>query len=130
MWLAISSKRLFKVFLSSIPLILPTNDKKSDTIMSEYDGAPSGRYPISCFACNGCDFRSILLISILPLSGSKKPVNIFIVVDFPAPFGPKNPTTSPRFTAKSILSTATKFPNDFFRLFASISFVDKTLYPY
>ena len=84
----------------------PINDKKSATIISEYDGAPSGRYPMYSFALNGSDLILILLIKISPLSGSKKPVSIFIVVDFPAPFGPRKPTTSPLDTDKSILSTA------------------------
>ena len=92
--------------LSFNPLIFPINDKKSATIISEYDGAPSGRYPMYSFAFNGSDLRLILLIKISPLSGSKKPVSIFIVVDFPAPFGPRKPTTSPLETDKSILSTA------------------------
>ena len=30
-----------------------------------------------------------------PLSGSKKPSKIFIVVDYPAPFEPSNPYISP-----------------------------------
>ena len=34
------------------------------------------------------------------------PVIIFIVVDFPAPFGPRNPRISPSPTVKLILSTA------------------------
>ena len=33
-------------------------------------------------------------------------MSIFIVVDLPAPFGPKKPTTSPEFTWKEILLSA------------------------
>src|SRR5690606_15671021 len=35
----------------------------------------------------------------------------FIVVDLPAPFGPRKPRTSPRRTSKLIVSTAVKGPN-------------------
>ena len=31
----------------------------------------------------------------LPASGSRKPVSIFMVVDLPAPLGPRKPSTSP-----------------------------------
>ena len=39
------------------------------------------------------------------------PVSIRIVVDLPAPFGPRNPRTSPLFTSKDIPFTATAGPN-------------------
>ena len=45
----------------------------------------------------------------------KNPVAIFIVVDLPAPFGPRNPTTSPRATLKLTSSTAVIVPNCFVR---------------
>ena len=101
-----------------------TNVRNSKTFISEYEGAPSGKYPINSLAFNGSDFKSILFIKMSPLSGSRKPVSIFIVVDFPAPFGPRKPTTSPLCTLKLILSTATNSPNDFFKFFASTSFED------
>ena len=44
--------------------------------------------------------------STFPLVGVKIPVIIFIVVDFPAPFEPIYPTTSPSSISKFILSTA------------------------
>ena len=43
---------------------------------------------------------------ISPFVGYKIPVNIFIVVDLPAPFGPINATVSPSSTLKEILLTA------------------------
>lgn len=52
-------------------------------------------------------FISITLI--VPLSGYKIPVNIFIVVDFPAPLGPINAKISPLSTVKLILLTAFTF---------------------
>ena len=41
-----------------------------------------------------------------PCEGWIKVVRSLIVVDFPAPFGPKKPKTSPLFTDIEILSTA------------------------
>ncbi len=43
----------------------------------------------------------------VPAEGARKPVIIFIVVDLPAPFGPRKPSTSPRATVKLTSSTAT-----------------------
>src|SRR3546814_14403403 len=48
-----------------------------------------------------------------PAVGRRKPVIIFIVVDLPAPFGPRNPSTSPRATVSDTRSTALMEPNDF-----------------
>src|SRR5947207_4696062 len=45
---------------------------------------------------------------------------IFIVVDFPAPLGPKNPTISPFPTDMEIPSTARCAPYNFVRFFTSI----------
>src|SRR6516162_8735595 len=46
----------------------------------------------------------------VPLVGARKPVIIFIVVDLPAPFGPRKPSTSPRGTVKEMSSTAFSGP--------------------
>src|SRR5512137_175855 len=48
-----------------------------------------------------------------PEVGVSRPQSMRIVVDFPAPFGPRKPKISPRRTPKLILSTATKSPNFF-----------------
>src|ERR1700680_157408 len=47
----------------------------------------------------------------LPEVGLRRPHRIRIVVDLPAPFGPRKPKISPRFTSSETLSTATKSPN-------------------
>ena len=47
----------------------------------------------------------------VPDVGARKPVIIFMVVDLPAPLGPRKPSTSPRPTAKETSSTATIGPN-------------------
>src|SRR5258707_14167019 len=49
-------------------------------------------------------------IPAVPAVGARKPVAIFIVVDLPAPFGPRKPRTSPRSTRKLIPSTAFSGP--------------------
>src|SRR5262245_59122066 len=45
-----------------------------------------------------------------PLVGVRKQVSIFMVVDLPAPFGPRKPRTSPALTSKSMRSTARARP--------------------
>ena len=55
-----------------------------------------------------------------PLVGGRKPVTTRMVVDFPAPLGPRNPRTSPLFTVKERSSTAFLCPNCFVRLVTSI----------
>src|ERR1700704_3401640 len=52
----------------------------------------------------------------VPAVGARNPVIIFIVVDLPAPFGPRNPNTSPAGTLNDTLSTATTGPNFLTRL--------------
>src|SRR5579875_4223258 len=44
----------------------------------------------------------------LPVVGASSPVSILMVVDLPAPFGPRNPKNCPGSTARSIWSTAVK----------------------
>ena len=46
----------------------------------------------------------------VPEVGARKPVIIFIVVDLPAPFGPRKPSTSPGCTLKEMSSTAVSGP--------------------
>ena len=49
-------------------------------------------------------------ITARPASGGKKPATMRIVVDLPAPLGPRNPTISPRRTVKLTLLTASMGP--------------------
>src|SRR4051812_22150414 len=57
----------------------------------------------------------------VPAVGIMKPANIRMVVDLPAPFGPRKPSTSPRATLKLTRSTAVKLPNRFVSPSISIS---------
>src|SRR5688500_3306595 len=50
---------------------------------------------------------------IFPLVGGMKPVIIRMLVDLPAPLGPRNPRTSPRSTVNEMPFTATFGPNVF-----------------
>ena len=56
-----------------------------------------------------------------PSLGDRKPTIIFIVVDFPAPFGPKKPKTSPIFAEKVTLSTTVRGPNCFVKPFIEMA---------
>src|SRR4029077_20678413 len=62
------------------------------------------------FAGIGCVAMSWPQTIAVPLVGARKPVIIFIVVDLPAPFGPRKPSTSPRGTVKEMSSTALSGP--------------------
>src|SRR4051812_27727177 len=55
-----------------------------------------------------------------PADGGMNPVIIRIVVDLSAPFGPRNPRTSPFLTVNDTPSTALMVPNVFFRSLTSI----------
>src|SRR4051812_8110132 len=59
-------------------------------------------------------------IEALPEVGDKNPVSIFIVVDLPAPLGPRKPSTSPRATEKLMSSTARRGPKSLVRCWISI----------
>src|SRR5262245_35757362 len=56
----------------------------------------------------------------LPDVGGKKPVILRMFVDFPAPFGPRKPSTSPRSTEKEMPSTARLAANTFTRFWTLI----------
>src|SRR5215510_13742754 len=51
-----------------------------------------------------------------PEVGGMKPVIMRMVVDLPAPLGPRNPSTSPLPTSNETPSTASFGPNDLLRL--------------
>src|ERR1017187_7303008 len=57
-----------------------------------------------------------------PEVGLSKPQSMRIVVDLPAPFGPRKPKTSPLVTARLSRSTATKSPNRLTRFSTTTEF--------
>jgi hypothetical protein len=71
-------------------------------------------------AASGAVSTSCPQTLIFPEVGARKPVINFMVVDLPAPFGPRNPSTSPGLTANEMSSTASKSPYRFVRLLISI----------
>src|SRR5688500_14534044 len=61
----------------------------------------------------------------LPEVGGRNAVRIFIVVLFPAPFGPRKPTTSPFSTSNEMSFTAVKEPYFLVRCWTLIIGVEK-----
>ena len=74
--------------------------------MSVYKGTLSGRYPINLLASIEFLMMSCPPIFTFPDVGGVNPVITFIVVDFPAPFGPNNPIDSPLEISKLTSITA------------------------
>src|SRR5665213_1142551 len=58
-----------------------------------------------------------------PEVGVSRPQSIRMVVDFPAPLGPRNPKTSPLRTERLMLSTAMKLPKRFTSFSITTEFV-------
>ena len=73
----------------------PAKFKNSDPVSRPKSAMPSGTTPICRFTSTGYVSRSSPRISIRPALGASKPVSILIVVDLPAPLGPKNPKNCP-----------------------------------
>src|SRR5205823_5646324 len=71
---------------------------------------PSGTTPIWRFTSTGFVLRSMPRISMRPEVGASSPVSILMVVDLPAPLGPRKPKNCPGATCKSMPSTATRSP--------------------
>ncbi len=65
----------------------------------------SSRAPTSCSGA-ACSAYRLPLTSTDPDEGRSRPMIIRIVVDLPAPFGPRNPVTIPGSTVKDNASTA------------------------
>src|SRR5437762_3343732 len=67
--------------------------------------------PIDWRTRSGRATTSWPLITAVPDEGRIIAQSMLMVVDLPAPFGPRNPKTSPCRTSKSTPATATKSPN-------------------
>src|SRR5712664_3260860 len=61
-----------------------------------------------------------------PALGGMNPVIMRMVVDLPAPLGPRNPSTSPLSTPKETPSTASFGPKDLLRFSTLIKALSKT----
>ena len=84
--------------------------KYSLTRKSSGRGLFSGIKPICLRAISGYAATLIPQICTLPLVAGISPANMRIVVLFPAPLGPRNPTTSPLPIRKDTLSMAFTAP--------------------
>src|SRR4030042_5038787 len=72
-------------------------------------------YPMDCLICSLCVMMSKSATCPEPPEGEMRPQSIRMVVDFPAPLGPRNPKISPVATVNEIRSTAVKEPKRFSR---------------
>src|SRR5216684_5521216 len=104
-----SEARLAAVSRSS-PYMHPAKFRNSDPVSRPNSAMPSGTTPICRLTSTGCLVRSSPRISIRPELGASNPVSILMVVDFPAPLGPRKPKNCPGATRKSTLSTAINSP--------------------
>ena len=75
-----------------------------------YNGLFSCKNPINFFDSIGCVKTLKSFTEISPESAFIALVILFIKVDFPAPFGPSKPTTSPLSIENETLSKATCSP--------------------
>ena len=78
-------------FPRATPLSSPAKRRYSRGVISGYTGGISGRYPICRLASSGSRSISCPAIRTVPDVADRYPVMIFMVVDLPAPLGPKNP---------------------------------------
>src|SRR5713101_2173263 len=96
--------------LRSSPYILPAKFRYSAPVSRSNSAMPSGTTPIWRFTSMGCSSRSSPSRRMRPALGASRPVRILIVVDLPAPFGPRKPKNCPLSTVRSIWLTATSSP--------------------
>src|SRR5438876_440715 len=78
------------------------------------------------FTSIGCSSTSSPHTETAPALGGMKPVIMRMVVDLPAPLGPRNPSTSPFPTSKETPSTARFDPKDLLRFSTLITAPSKT----
>ncbi len=65
--------------------------------------------PIDCLTWLGCLIISYPPINAVPEVGLVRVASMLMVVDFPAPLGPRKPNISPPPTSKVTSSTAVRF---------------------
>src|ERR1700676_4909440 len=93
------------------PYMRPAKFRNSEPVSRPKRAMPSGTTPICRFTSTGFFCRSKPRISMRPELGASRPVSILMVVDFPAPLGPRNPKNCPGATRRFTSSTATRPPN-------------------
>ena len=94
----------------SRPYMRPTNFRYSAPVRRPNKAMPSGTTPIWRFTSLVRSAKSSPRISMRPEVGARSPVSILMVVDFPAPLGPRKPKNCPGATRRFTSLTATKSP--------------------
>src|SRR5271156_1098483 len=105
-----SSAVRFAAVVRSRPYMRPTKFKYSEPVRRPKSAIPSGTTPIWRFTSTESCVKSMPRICMRPEVGASRPVSILIVVDFPAPLGPRKPKNWPGATRKFTSCTATKSP--------------------
>src|SRR5258708_26932371 len=83
--------------------------------------------PMRWRTASGCWTTSSPATSTSPLVGLRRVQSVLMVVDLPAPLGPRNPNTSPAVTSRSIPLTASRSP---YRLTSPRTLIIGRHYPY
>ena len=94
----------------SSPYMRPTKCRYSGAVSRPSSAMPSGTTPICRFNSSAPALNGWPRISIVPALGSSSPVSILMVVDLPAPFGPRKPKNCPGATLNVTFSTAVSAP--------------------
>ena len=94
----------------SSPYMRPTKRRYSGAVSRPNSAMPSGTTPIWRFRSSAEALNGLPRISMVPALGSSRPVSILMVVDLPAPFGPRKPKNCPGATLKVTSSTAVSSP--------------------
>src|SRR5271168_1647633 len=105
-----SSAVRFAAVERSRPYMRPTKFKYSEPVSRPNSAMPSGTTPIWRFTSTESCIRSMPRICMRPDVGASRPVSILMVVDFPAPLGPRNPKNWPGATRRFTSCTATRSP--------------------
>ena len=108
----IASSTLSAISERGTPFMPARKVRYSRTRKSSGRGLFSGIKPICVRAASGSSATLSPQISTLPEVAGISPAIMRMVVLFPAPFGPRNPTTSPRPMRKDTLSIAFTPPYD------------------
>src|ERR1039457_6237342 len=97
------------------PYMRPTNSRNSAPLRRSKSSDSSGTRPMRFLISSSSPGSLKPRISMLPPSAGISPVSMRMVVDFPAPLGPRKPKNDPRGTSRSTPSTAALRPYDFRR---------------
>lgn len=92
-----------------IPVVAASASRWLNALRPVWMARASSIAPTSCSGA-GCSAYGLPLTVTLPAVGASRPRIIRIVVDLPAPLGPRNPVTMPGRTVKLRSATAVRSP--------------------